>query len=31
MSNKIHNCSMSIDEILNEDEPVEVTTLYGGN
>ena len=31
MSNKIHNCSMSLDEILNEDEPAEVTTLYGGD
>lgn len=31
MANKIHNCNMSFDEILNEDEPAEVTTLYGGD
>lgn len=31
MANKIHNCNMSLDEILNEDEPAEVTTLYGGD
>lgn len=31
MSNKIHNCRMSLDEILNEEESVEVTTLYGGD
>lgn len=31
MANTIHNCNMSLDEILNEDEPTEVTTLYGGN
>ena len=31
MANTIHNCNMSLDEILNEDEPAEVTTLYGGD
>ena len=30
MANTKHNCNMSLDEILNEDEPAEVTTLYGG-
>ena len=31
MANTKHNCNMSLDEILNEDEPAEVTTLYGGD
>lgn len=31
MANTKHNCNMSLEEILNEDEPAEVTTLYGGD
>ena len=31
MANTKHNCNMSLDEILNEDEPTKVTTLYGGD
>jgi threonine aldolase len=31
MANTKHNCNMSLDEILNEEEPAEVTTLYGGD
>lgn len=31
MANTKHNCNMSLDEILNEDEPAEVTNLYGGD
>lgn len=31
MANKIHNAGMTFDEILNEEEPAEVTTLYCGD
>jgi hypothetical protein len=31
MANKIHNCNMSLDEILSEEEPAEITTLHGGD
>lgn len=30
MANKIHNCNMSLEEVLAEEELV-VTPLYGGN
>lgn len=31
MANKIHNCNMSLDEILAEEEPANITPLYGGD
>lgn len=31
MANKIHNCDMSLDEILAEEEPAKVTTLHCGD
>ena len=31
MANKIRNAGMTFNEILNEEEPAEVTTLYGGD
>jgi hypothetical protein len=31
MANKIHNAGMTLEEILSEEEPAEVTTLYGGD
>ena len=31
MANKIHNAGMTFEEIFSEEEPAEVTTLYGGD
>lgn len=31
MANKIHNAGMTLEEIFSEEEPAEVTTLYGGD
>lgn len=31
MANKIHNAGMTLEEIMSEEEPAEVITLYGGD